>query len=587
MKLIKDYRLMGFVALVLISLALSLYFSLITTSGVVVTYIGSNTPCKDIITIGSVITEIAEYPIRNADDFNRAKNNLEGITTIMINNNPRSCDIPKNSTLDINVDNLKKGGLSLGLDLVGGQSYLFKPVDISPTILQQTLSSIKSRIKQYDVANTRVELSDSNIKVTSGFDEGNYVRLLTETGDLEGRFIFKITPTENKSEFVFNDKEYKLTLKGNKSIVLNGSEYKLGDYFTLDNVKIKVSVISKNTTTFLVKIFDENDLTLIKDKSGVVSKRLVKETNGYAFVFDANISKEASKIFAKATKGQEVTISPTGESYLRNSLVIFVDDQELLNLPISGQDAGIEKNDLVIWGFKAGMEDAATMMMRLITLIEIKRLPTELNLLKLENYTPTTGEFYISLLLYIILILSAATAVLFLAKFKKRGIIALPLILLYLSILPLIVGVISIKWFVMLIFFFGVGFALFKEEIKNWMGWLAVGLILMMVIGIVMSKWVLGVNSVIGMIATLIICFGEGVFMSYQFLKKKEAYTLIEHKNSLKKIWLFTTVVSVALFIMFFFTPYREVAMATVVGLMASTTIISPVYSSIIERIIK
>jgi hypothetical protein len=587
MKLMKDYRLMGFFVLVLIALALFLSSELIKSTGVVVTYVGPDTPCKDVLTIGSVITEVFNTPVGNSNDFKRAISNLEGITTFMINNNPRTCNIPKNSTLDVTVEDIKRGGLNLGLEIGGGQSYLFKTENTSQTVLQQTLNSIKSRAKQYDLANTRVELSDSNIQVITGSNEDNYVRFLTEQGVLEGRLILKVSISENKSELVFNDKTYKLTLKGNKSVVLNGSEYKVGDYFNLDDVKIKVTDITKNTTTLSVNIFNEGDLTLIKDKSDVVSKRLVKQQNGYAFVFYVNMSKKASENFAKATKGQEVMISPTGESYLKNSLVIFVDDQEIINLPVNGQDAGKEKNDLTIFGYSSGMDDAAMMMTRFITLIETKRLPIKLNLLNVESYVPQMDGFYLNLLLYTVFILSAFVLVLFLVRYKKRGIVVLPLILMCLSELLLIIGVISLKWFALLIFFFGVGFVISKNEIKSWMDWLAVGLMLIMVIGIVMSKCFLGVYSIIGMIVTLIIGFGEVVFMTHQFLKNKEAYSLVEYKQSLKKVWLFTTIVSVVLFIVFFFTLYREFGMTTIVGLLLSTTIISPVYSSIVERMIK
>ncbi len=587
MKLMKDYRLLGFIGLVLIALALISYSLFIKSTGVVVTYVGPNTPCKDIITVGSVITEVFGLPVRNSNDFKTATSNLEGIITIMINNNPRSCNIPKNSTFDVTVQDIKRGGLNLDTELGGGNSYLFKTDNVTQGVVQQTLSSIKSRIKYYDLANTRVEVSDDNIQIITGSDEENYVRFLTEYGALEGRLILKISVGENKSEFVFNDNTYKLTLKGNKSVVLNNSEYKVGDYFILDGVRIKADNIAKNMTTLFVDIFNEDDLTLIKDKTGVVSKRLMKQENAYVFVFYVNLTDEASENFAKATKGQEVTISSNGESFLKNSLVIFIDDQEFINLPISGQDAGKEKKDLAVWGYKAGMEDAAMMMMRLINLIESKRLPLKLNLLKMESYIPKTGDFYITLILYTILILSVSVAILFFARYRKKGIVVLPLILICLSELLLIVGVVSLKWFTMLIFFFGVGFALSKNEIKEWTSWLAVGLMLMMMIGIVMSKWVLGVYSIIGMMTVLVIGFGECVFMSYQFLKKREAYTLVEYKQALKKVWLFTAVVSVVLFIVLFFTPYREFGMTTAVGLMISALIVSPVYSSIVERIIK
>ncbi|MCX6821493.1 MAG: hypothetical protein NTW30_01815 [Candidatus Aenigmarchaeota archaeon] len=273
MKLIKDYRLMGIIVLVLIALALFLYYNFTRTTGVVVTYVDPNTPCKDIINIGSVITDISNVPIMNSNDFKRATTDLEGITTFIINNNPRSCNIPKNSTLSVIVEDVKKVGLSLSVDIVGGQSYLFKTENASQTVLQQTIDSIKSRMKQYDLANTRVDISDNNIQIIAGSDEENYVKFLTEHGVLEGGLVLKINTNENKSEFVFNDKDYKIALKGNKSVILNGSEYKVGGNFILDDVNIKVDSINRSTTTFFVKIFDERDLILIKDSTGTVADK--------------------------------------------------------------------------------------------------------------------------------------------------------------------------------------------------------------------------------------------------------------------------------------------------------------------------
>jgi len=571
---------MGFISLVLISSFIILYSELSKSSGVVVTYVGVATPCKEIMIAGSVITEIGGMQIKDSADFNRIRKGIEGITTFMIDYNPKSCDIPKNSSLDITVENIKKGGLNLGIDIGGGASYSFK---FENNDSQKILETIKSRAKYYDLANTRVELSDSTIQIITSPEEEKYLRFLTERGIVEGNLILKI----QKDEFVLNDKTYKLILKNEKSLSINGTEYKLGQYATIDNVKIKIENISKNATTLSLNIFDEGDLTLSTDSTN--TRRLVKQANGYAFVVPVLLSKEAGENFAKVTKGQEVIIDPSsGQSYLKNSLVVLVNDQEFINLPISGQDAGKELKELVIWGYKVRKEDATNDMIRLSALIETKRLGTDLNLEKNDNYKAKTGDIFIISLLFTILAATIATSFLFLVKYRKRGIIVLPLILIYLSEFLLILGTVSFGWFVLLVFFIAIVSVLIKGDIRNWIHWLTIFLMFIIVIGITMSKWVLGIPSLIGLMIFFLISIGQGVFMSYQILKKKETYTVSDYKISMNKIWLLTTVATVIFFILFLVGgQYREFAMTTSLGLFIATTITTPVYSSIMEKISK
>ncbi|MDI6825931.1 MAG: hypothetical protein QMD36_01905 [Candidatus Aenigmarchaeota archaeon] len=577
----RNFRLMGFIVLVLTASLVLLYSEFAKPPGVIVIYVGAESPCKEIITMGSIITEVAGIPIKDSADFKRVTEGIEDITTFIINDNPRICDIPKNSSLEVTVENIKKGGLSLGIDIGGGTFYLFK---LEGNSLQDVLESIKSRINQYGLVNTKVGSFDNeNIQIITDSEEEKYVRFLTERGSVEGGLILNV----EKDEFVFNDKTYKLDLKNGKSVSINGTEYKPGQYFTLDDVKIKVENISRNVTTFFVKIFDEGDLTPTKDPAN--SRRLMKQDSGYVFVVPILLSEEASENFAKATKGQEIIINPaTGESFLKNSLLLSIDDEEFVNLPISSQDAGKEKNELIIWGYRVRREDANNDMLRLSTLIKTKRLKTNLILKKTGSYASKSGGLFVISLLYTVLIAIVATSVAFLVKYHKKGIISLPLILVCLSEFLFILSVISLEWFVFLIFFFGVGSVLIKEEIRNWINWLAVFLMFVITIGITMSKWVLGIPSIMGLIFVLLISLGQGVFMSYQPLKKRETYTLADYRQSIDKIWLFTTIVTIIFFVLFLIgEPYREFAMTTSLGLMIATTITIPIYSSIIEKIVR
>ena len=580
MNLIKNFGLMGFISLVLISSFIILYSELSKSSGVVVTYVGAATPCKEIINMGSVITQVAGMQIKDSAGFSKVTKGIEGITTFMIDDNPRSCDIPENSSLDVTVENIQKGGLNFGIDVSGGKIYSFK---FENNDSQKILKSIKSRAKYYDLANTRVELSDSTIQIITSPEEEKYVRFLTERGIIEGNLIVKI----QKDEFVLNDKTYKLILKNEKSVSINDTEYKPGQYATIDDVKIKIENISKNVTTLSLNIFNEGDLTLATGSTN--TRRLVKQGNGYAFVVPVLLSKEAGENFAKVTKGQEVIIDPTsGQSYLKNSLVVLVNDQEFINLPISGQDAGKELKELIIWGYKVRKEDATNDMIRLSTLIETKRLETNLDLEKNDIYKAKTGNIFIISLLFTVLAATIATSFLFLVKYRKRGIIVLPLILISLSEFLLILGTVSFGWFVLLVFFIAVVSVLIKGDIRNWINWLTIFLMFIIVIGITMSKWVLGIPSLIGLMLVFLISIGQGIFMSYQILKKREIYTVTDYKLSMDKIWLLTTVATIIFFVLFLIGgQYREFAMTAGLGLFITTTITTPAYSSIIEKVIK
>jgi hypothetical protein len=273
---------------------------------------------------------------------------------------------------------------------------------------------------------------------------------------------------------------------------------------------------------------------------------------------------------------------------LKNSLIIFIDDQEFANIPISGQDAGTVKDELIIWGYKVRKDDATNDMLRLSTLIETKRLEADLTLEKSDIYTSQSGEFFIFSLLYTALIVIVATALVFFMKYRKRGMIILPLILLCLAEFLLILGVVSFGWFVFIIFFFGVISILTKGEIRNWVSWVSVFLMFVIAIGMVMGKWVIGIPSIVGLMVVFLISIGQGVFMIYQFLKKRETYTITDYRLSMDKNWLFTTVAIVVFFILFLIGgQYREFAVTTSVGLFIASAIIIPVYYSIIEKVVK
>ena len=585
MNLMKNIRIIVLVALVLASLAILILPKFLKPAGVIVTSIEADSPCKDIITTGSVITGVGGRPVGNLNDFTRFTKDIEGTMTFMVNNNPRSCRIPQNSTIGVKVKPIETGGLNLGVDVWGGTFYSFKP---EGGFSEQTVEILESRATQYGLSNIRIESEDSSIRVVIGPEEEGYLGLLTEQGILEGKLIQTVEFMDEKSKFIFNDKTYEAILKSDKSILINDSEYKIDQYFSLDEVEIQIMNISGNTTTLSVNVFDEGDLTIVKDP-GAGSERVIKQDSGYVYAIPVQLSEEAGKNFAKATKGQEVTINPgTGETFLINPLVLFIDGNPFIDLPVSGLDVGEEKKDLIIWEYRTTLKEATNDMLRLKSVIESKRLPTELVLLESGRFSSTSGEFFISLPLYTILIVSVITSILFFLRYRKRGVVVLLLILMTLAEIVLIIGTISSPWFVILIFLVGVGLTIIKGEIHSWVNYLTVFLMFVIVVGIVMSKWILNAPSIVGLVVVIIFSIGQAIFIGDQGLVGKESYTPTDYKRSLRILWLSTTIATLGLLPLFFVGGMlKGFAMTTIVGVLASAIMTKPTYIDVIKKFCK
>jgi len=588
---IKDVRLISLIVLIVASLILIIYPKFSRGTGVIVTSIGVDMPCKDVISVGSTIKEVAGRPISNRDDFIRISKDLKGSITLIINNNPRSCKIPENSTLNLSVKNIGKEGIKVGIDIGGGTLFLFKlEENVSETVTERTLEVLESRIKVYDLYNTRVEdVENGLIKIIMGSEEEKDLNLLTERGALEGGLTQRVELKNRKGEFKFNDKTYEVVLKNDEAVLVNDSEYILNERFVLNNVEFQVRDISGNTTTFFVNMFDEKDLTIQEETQATSSKRIIKQDRGYVYVIPVLLSEKASKNFAKTTKGQEMIIDPgSGESFLQNPLVFFIDENLIADLPISGSDAGKEIDNLIIWEFKTTIGEATSDMTRFTSVLKTKRLPTNLVLVKTESFSPTLDDFLITLPLYTILITIVVLSIIFFIRYRKRGVMILPLLLLSFCGIVLVFGVLSFQWFVLLIFLLGLTIVLISGEAREWISWLSLFLMFIMVAGIVVSKWVFDFSTIIGLMATLIFGVCQGGIIGDRFLTGKKVYSQAEYKYSLRYLWVLTTIVTMALTVLFFVgSSFRSFAMATIIGVLTSTTITTPIYSNLIKKVSK
>jgi len=585
MKLPKNVSLLTLLSLVLISLIIIVYPWFIKPTGVIVAFMGENSPCKDIINIGSTITGIGNKVIKNSNEFVEAIKNLEGIVTFIINNNPRSCNIPKDAQLNVSVTNVKSGGIKLGVDIWGGTYYLFKTQKFSDVLF----NDIKQRVIKYGLSNTEIELyNDTFIRILTSSDEESYVNLLIEPGKLEGKIIQTINFDGKSAEFTFDDKTYEMFLKDEKSITINKSNYEIGQYFKLDDVDAVIENISKNTTTISFTMFDGMDLILIQDPR-LGSSRIAKQGSGYVFAVPVKLSDKASENFEKTTKNLEVLVNPTtGESYSKFPISILIDDKPFITIPILSTDMGVKTENLILWGYYPKIEDATKSMVRLKTIVEMKSLPQELTLVKRDVFKTNYWKDLITSFLFVILIVSAITSILFFVKFRKNGMVSLPLILMGLSIVLMIFGVISLHWFALIIFFAGVASILLKGDIHDWKGWVGVVLFFILIAGSAMNEWILNIPLILGLVAVIPICFTQCIFVGMRILKKKESYDTSEQKITSKKLWIFSTIfVSILMILYFIGGIFTGFVMVVSIGLWINLSLIIPNCTDITKKFIK
>ena len=580
MKLTKNLSLFIFIFLVLISLVLIIFPNIMKPTGVIITSVGTDNPCEDIMTVGSTITGVGNKIVKNSDDFTKITKGLEGVVTFIINDNPRSCNIPGGVELDVSVTNVKTEGIKLGTDVWGGICYLFEQGEFS----QDLIDRIEQRVIKYGLSNTKIESYNKTlIKITTSPDEENYVSFLVEQGELNGKIIQTINFDKKSVEFLFNDKTYEMSLKDKKSVEINGLEHEVGQGFKLDDVDVVVKNVSKNMTTLSAVILQDNDLTLLQNS------RIVKQDGGYLFAVPVELSKKASENFEKVTKNLEVLVNPTtGESYLRAPLDVFIDNESFISVPILSSDMGTKPDNLILWSYSSTIEEATKSMVRLKTIIETKSLPQELTFVKREGFKSSSGEVLITAFLCVILVTSTIVTVLFFVRFHKAGVVSLPLILLVLSGIVMILGVVSTQWFALIIFFVGACLALVKGEIHNWKCWVGMLLFFVLVVGLSMNKWVLNASMIVGLMATTVISFGQCVYIGIKFLKKGEAYTSSDYKNMSTKLWLFSSIFSVVLLVLYFVGEmFAGFLMAFSIGLWINLSLVTPTYVGIIKKVIK
>jgi len=565
MKLSRNFEYLSITILVLISLFLLSSPYLLRGRGVRVVSISG--VCEDVLTPGSIITEVAGYQISDEEQFYSLIKKLKGPTTFVINYNPRSCYIPEDKPLNITVTSLRKSALRLGIDLVGGVRYVYEPQETSESILKETLWKLKERKKSWELANTEIRSFDGKIEIVTGKDEEEYLPFLTKKGEVEGGFVFNVELENDKGKFDFNEKTYEIERVDDK-IKINGITREVNEKFMLDSVEFYVKNVSSTGTFLIGKVFNERDLKLVESRLNPT--RLMRQRGGYVFVVYTSLSENASRNFKKLTISQEVNVNPlTGESLLANPLVVFVDGEEIMKVPINGKNKGLEVKELALWSFETNKEEAVRKMILLSSLIKSGKLPTDLILQEKEHYEVKDGKSLFLIPCSLFLLFSIVSPLSLMKKYKRDSLIV-PLLILCSIII--FFGILSFPALIVLVFMLGLIISFRKEWLSGWLSVLTIFFLFVSMIGILMKRLILGVASIYGLATFIIYSFISLIIIG---LKLRRG----EMKKVYENLWKSNLIFAVIFMCLFFIGgSLTEFSTSFLINFIFFTTIIIPLF---------
>lgn len=288
-----------------------------------------------------------------------------------------------------------------GLDLSGGTRVVLEPEEKIPADeLEIVVSNIKERLNVYG-------LSDITVRVASDLQGSDFI--VVEIAGANKEEVRELLSKQGKFE----------ARVGDKTVFVGG-----------------------------------NDITYVcrrAECAGIDTATGCGQTDdGWAcrFRFSISLSPSAAAKQANATRNLEVVPEGT-ESYLNESLELFLDDQLVDTLRIGSELRGNAVTDISISGsgfgtsYDEAMFDALKNMKRLQTIMITGSLPVKLNIVKTDSVSPILGEQFMknALLVGLVAILSVAIIVFI---FYRKLIISIPMVITMLSEAIIILGLASI-----------------------------------------------------------------------------------------------------------------------------------------------
>ncbi len=400
--------------LLAIVLALSL-LSIFGTSlaffekGVVINSVDSNsTEFEQGLRQGQLIISIDGKQVKTVEDYAKIISEKfvsnESVKTEISTKNSQFA-LYSNAPPKIIVSDISKTNLKLGLDLSGGARALVKAQDFSLSSDQskELADVIKNRLNVYG-------LEDIKVNAISDLSGNNYISI-----EIAGA-----TP-EDLENLISQQGKFEAKI-GNDTVFVGGK-------------KDITSVARSGQEAFVESCQQSPDAAYFCN-----------------FRFVVYLSQDAAELHASITRTLDANETTSSGNYLSKKLDLFVDDKLVDSLLISEGLKGIVTTQISISGSGSGAtqtqayDEAIKQMNKLQTILITGSLPYKLEIVKLDNLSPTLGKQFVNSILYAGLAASLAVFLIILIRYRKIK-ISLALIFTSLSEVIIILGIASlINW---------------------------------------------------------------------------------------------------------------------------------------------
>jgi preprotein translocase subunit SecD len=296
--------------------------------------------------------------------------------------------------------------LRLGLDLAGGTRVLLRPEEkATPEEITLVVENIKQRLNVFG-------LSDISVRPSKDLEGNNFITV--EIAGVNREDLIALLEQQGKFEARI----------GNDTVFIGG----------------------KNDIPYVC---------LSADCSGIDARRGCGQDSTGAwqctFRFAITISPEAASRQANATNKLDV-VSSGQDSYLSQSLDLYLDDQLVDSLRISSVFKGNPLTDIEISGPGTGQnEEAASQnsldnMKRLQTILKTGSLPVKLEIVKTDSISPTLGSKFTRNSILVGVLAAAAVCLVLFARYRRFS-ISIPIVITMASEALIILGVAAlIRW---------------------------------------------------------------------------------------------------------------------------------------------
>ncbi|MEM5871819.1 MAG: hypothetical protein QW051_03025 [Candidatus Aenigmatarchaeota archaeon] len=566
--------------------------------GVEIIYVHGNSPAKDYLKTGMIISEVNGKSISNVEDWNTLTKNYIGDIKLKVNGKDYKF-VVNETGIGIEVKEIDKTNLEFGLDIKGGTRIVLKPKEnATAETIEQTLAVLQTRANIYGLKEikffpVRAVNGDYYIQIeATGFGREIVENLLSSQGSFEAKILKPVYLRDNRGIFDLGENKYEVEYVDENKVKISNFIVSINDTFVLDNITFEfVNKTYDGTLLFLGTAYKGNDIELVytdAQHSGIIPQK-----NYFEFYFGILVSEEGAKRFAKITSGIPSQLDlNSGDSYLKDCrIILYLDNQVVSDLRIASSLGGKVYTSPQITGGRETREDALQEKLRLQTILRSGALPVALETLSVDIISPTLGTNFIPSVLFVGIIAAIVVTIVVFIRYRKLS-ISLPISFIGLSEVIIILGVASSNdWFVwlsvLIINFILISLAWWKKYETDIIAW--IGALLIPLLGVL--QWTIDLPVIGGIIASLGASVDSMIIIADETLTgkkddKKAFYTI---REKIKKAFFVifgsasTTISAMVPLLIIGIGFVRGFAITTIVGVLIGILITRPAYAELIE----